>query len=436
MRRSYAHKDILPKNSTGFFPKADSPFFSPAPTFLQRKEEPATVAEQAAPAAQKEPEAPKAKRGSSFWKDLFTRPFKAFARLFGSENYSEKELNNYVQYLRTAKKIENRYDSDNKARAVVHRLSSFGPIDRNVKKLLILEMMKGATLGADESAIIQLLSACAVEEQNAIVAEIGRERLWKEFSGRNRRMIEAMTLAEADMANEQTQQRLQSKSEKELEDYRDHARNPKVRETVTKMIYLKRISTPLDLNTQFNAQGEARLEINGFEVVILPDQVRDQEGKGAVTNTVLSGGEIDEEVTFDGSTGNVKSWRGPTRLRLTIQTFYDRGADPSGPSGYGRGKTTEDIRAGRTSLRFHEGQHGLDALQYLRDHPPPAFTGRAGMTRQEFIEAAQSFNQAINDYQTYLVESSLKATDCAGDTKISLEQLRAVGVNRNICTEH
>lgn len=81
--------------------------------------------------------------------DIFTKgPLEAFARLFGEGDFSEKELLSYLKTLEKGK-TEGRYDSDNKARAVV-RLWKTG--DRRIqltpqlKKLLVREMWEGRQL--------------------------------------------------------------------------------------------------------------------------------------------------------------------------------------------------------------------------------------------------------------------------------------------------
>lgn len=398
---------------------------------MQRKPKEVT-SETAAPETKEKETAKKdPKRGHSFWRDLFTRPFKAIGRLFGSEKYSEQELQDYLNYITQKKVIENRYDSDNKARALVNRTPEFGPYSAQIKILLIREMMKGATLHADEKAIIALLLQSSLEEMANIVHTIGREKLWGEFGGYNRRVIEAITLTEADLTDKATQSRLQGLSKDKLEDYQKNARSPAVAAAISKIIQLKAITTPLDLTADVDKAGKATLQINGFTVHILADKRSGNPGKGAVTKVQVEPGEFGE-YTMDGVTKKVKSWDGPTAPKVTIQTIYDDDAQPEGSSGYGRGTTTKDKHAGNTSLKFHEGHHGLDALQYLRENPPPAFAGSVGMSPEDFTEAVESYRKAIADYQTALLLQSINVTDCSG-TPISEEQLEKAGAPKNAC---
>ncbi|HMQ46530.1 MAG TPA: hypothetical protein PKA00_04565 [Saprospiraceae bacterium] len=424
--KQYGSANFRSKNGNSFFANHHHyPNGTNAP--IQRKEE----QQQAATAKEEKKEA---KRGNSFWKDLFTRPFKAIGRLFGSENYSKEELDSYLNYIKTAKKIEDRYDSDNKARAVVSRKDEFGTLSTDVKTLLIQEMIKGATLGADEGAIISLLRDASLDEMKAILSQLGREKLWGQFSGYNRRVIEAITLTEADLSDQAMLSKLKSLSSKELEDYKTNARVPAVSTMAWKLIQLKGITTPLDVGQvdRIDQSGTAHFSITGFNIQVLKDQSTGKQGEGAYTEVKVNPGQFGPNVTMDGVTNTVKSWVGPSDPVVTIQTFYDLGAKRSGSSGYGRGTTEEDKRKGHTTLGFHEGTHGLDALQYLKDHAPPTFSGQSGMSMPDFTTAIEDYNKAIAAYQEALLLNSIKATDCPG-TPISSDQLEKVGAPRNTC---
>jgi Domain of unknown function (DUF4157) len=99
----------------------------------------------------------------SFFSDLFSLspgPFKAIGRAFGSESYSNEELQKYLKFLATAKRIEDHYDSDNKARAVVKQWTQQKPgfsLTAPIKILLIREMQSGHVSGADEQGILSIL---------------------------------------------------------------------------------------------------------------------------------------------------------------------------------------------------------------------------------------------------------------------------------------
>ena len=84
---------------------------------------------------------------------------KGIARLFGSENYDPKELQDYLTVLDDGKP-EGHYDSDNKARAIAKAWRLGGSpyvLTAQRKALMIREMQAGYTSTADEQAIIELL---------------------------------------------------------------------------------------------------------------------------------------------------------------------------------------------------------------------------------------------------------------------------------------
>lgn len=91
--------------------------------------------------------------------DFFSSIGKAIARFFGSENYSEQELQDYLTKLDEGKP-EGAYDSDNKARAVTNAWRLGGSpyvLTAQRKTLMIKDMQKGYTGTDDERAILELL---------------------------------------------------------------------------------------------------------------------------------------------------------------------------------------------------------------------------------------------------------------------------------------
>lgn len=105
----------------------------------------------------------------------------------------------------------------------------------------------------------------------------------------------------------------------------------------------------------------------------------------------------------------------------TIQTFYPPGVSASGPSGYGRGTTREDTAGSRvdarsTSLRWHEGNHGLDFQRLLQANPLPAFTSAVGNTRAQFDAAVAVYTAALQAYFNRANAASSVLTHCVGTT--------------------
>ena len=103
--------------------------------------------------------------------DIFTKgPGEAFVRLFGEGEFSEQELLRYLGKLDEGE-TEGRYDSDNKARAVVRLWKAGSPkmqLNPPRKKLLIREMWQGSTSKGDAESILDLLERSLPEDVTVI----------------------------------------------------------------------------------------------------------------------------------------------------------------------------------------------------------------------------------------------------------------------------
>ena len=140
-----------------------------------------------------------------------------------------------------------------------------------IKTLLVREMLEGATLWGDEGAIIKLFRDAGPGERKQIVQSIGRERILDDFSFGNFRTMEAILLTPEDFSDSALVERLQNLSESDLSDYQSSALDPKVKEQITKLTQLKKITTPLGLDAETRQDGSAKLAIQGADVIFLPD---------------------------------------------------------------------------------------------------------------------------------------------------------------------
>jgi hypothetical protein len=107
--------------------------------------------------------------------------FENIARFFGGGTFSSEELETYLKFLEGGK-IEDAFDSDNKAREVV-RLRLFEGKSSAIRILLIKEMLSGFTGDDDEQAILEILRAAPPEERTAMAERIGLDDLWDNFHG-------------------------------------------------------------------------------------------------------------------------------------------------------------------------------------------------------------------------------------------------------------
>jgi len=97
----------------------------------------------------------------------------------------------------------------------------------------------------------------------------------------------------------------------------------------------------------------------------------------------------------------------PTTFEVTIQTSYAN--SPDAVSAYGRGTTERDKKEKTTSLRVHEGSHGTDYIQYVKETPFPVdiSKGIVGV-----ITVAQM--KKIDAYIGSMTKQSCETTDQVG----------------------
>jgi len=176
------------------------------------------------------------------------------------------------------------------------------------------------------------------------------------------------------------------------------------------------ITTPLPEEATRKPSGTAEFQIVALKAVVLPDQhtkepiIERGKRRSAKTDITLhwklpGAQHKDEKITSISSVGP------PV---LTIQTMYGPKASPGMKSTYGKGTTPEDIKAGKTTLGFHEGSHGEYAIQYARDHPLPIFPGKLGMTVEQFNRALSDYDAAMEIYKQDLLDYQTQMTDCVG----------------------
>jgi hypothetical protein len=174
----------------------------------------------------------------------------------------------------------------------------------------------------------------------------------------------------------------------------------------------KPITTPLPSTARRLKSGVAEFEAGGVSIQVLPDKFSSDKGMTgrAETEFKLRTGTIN----YKSKNNNVTSVSMPPSPKMEIQTTYGPGSNSSGKSGYGKGTTAEDIAAGKTSLGYHEGSHGLDFIQYIKDHPLPKFTGAPGMSVPDFKQAITGYKAALKKYSQDMDQYSTGKTDCVG----------------------
>jgi hypothetical protein len=152
--------------------------------------------------------------------------------------------------------------------------------------------------------------------------------------------------------------------------------------------------------------------ISGAEVSVL-DDARQGTGSGADTSLDIEAGEI-PSYAFDGH-NKVTQLDGAIPVpKISIQTLYSPGSKPTDISGYGRGTTDDDKKAGNVTVGFHESCHRSDYLQFIKDSPLPVFAGKVGMTVAQYKAAASTYKDALKAYRDKVKKYTKDRTDEVG----------------------
>lgn len=176
-------------------------------------------------------------------------------------------------------------------------------------------------------------------------------------------------------------------------------------------------STPLPKDATVDKNKVATLHSGEFTVKIKPDRPANEKDEvdpnGAVTNF-----EITWSYKSQMEDGKIVS--ATVNKVLHIQTAYASTADPGADSAYGRGNTKKDKEAGNSSLRFHEGRHGQDYIDYVKTHPFPTLHIDQPITEEEFEKRMSELtDQYAKDMKAYSKEHTDEVKDPPGATSPS-----------------
>ena len=350
-------------------------------------------------------------------------------RLFGLEYFTDGQLREYLDGLRTRRGPQRSLFSDNMARACVSQENQFGPYNTDVKTWLVQDMLDGRVSFLDEGSIIALLRRSTDRAQ--IVANVGRPALWQKFTGRNRRILEALTLTASD-ANDALVERLRNLEPDELQDYTSNNDDPALREIFRRAAALHNITAPVPASAVVSPAGSATFQINGIDVTAEPDERSTDPAMGSSNITRIELRPVDQGQMFMDENHIVTEFR-PLRYLPFVHTIWGPQTVTTDRSGYGRGTTSADVAAGNTSIRFHESRHAQNWFDYLRTHPIPQFTGRVGMTEDQFRQARTDLQTAVQRYTSEAQAWSHEVTDCVG-TLPTAQQFREANVTSSAVT--
>jgi hypothetical protein len=173
----------------------------------------------------------------------------------------------------------------------------------------------------------------------------------------------------------------------------------------------REISTPLGPDVKVDKEKSAKFKVGNVDVIVKHDtRTKDKKMKDHAKTRFRFGG----TPSYEFKKGKITKITGPSPNKITIYTVYGPGVTAKSQSGYGKGTTKADKKASKTTLGYHEGSHGADYLQYLRNNPPPQFKGKVGMTVKNYKKAEKAFEKQMKDYNNKMEKHSKKRTDCVG----------------------
>jgi len=178
-------------------------------------------------------------------------------------------------------------------------------------------------------------------------------------------------------------------------------------------------STPLPQDAVVDKKSkEATLQSGDFTVKVKPDRKANKGEDAKLDVNLKSDGAVthgDISWSAHPKTENGKVTSVTIKKELQVQTTYGSKADPAADSAYGRGHIQTDKAAGNSSLRFHEGNHGQDYIDYVKTHPFPTLVIDKPLTKQEFDKRMSEFDKQTKQYQKDMEANSKEHTDDVTD---------------------
>lgn len=155
-----------------------------------------------------------------------------------------------------------------------------------------------------------------------------------------------------------------------------------------------------------------------LNVIILADAFEDPiffaPGSKAETNIEFDSTKIYDQVVT-GENHKIKSLH-RNGVTLMVQTKYMTGVASTIRSGYGRGTTVQDKKAGDITLEFHESQHATEAFDFIHKNQMPDLIIKIGMTETKVQETLDAYTKKLEAYVAKLEAFHIAQVDCVGTT--------------------
>ncbi|ACU62669.1 eCIS core domain-containing protein [Chitinophaga pinensis] len=173
-------------------------------------------------------------------------------------------------------------------------------------------------------------------------------------------------------------------------------------------------STPLPDGVKADEQSEiAKFPIGDFNVEIKPDRKATKEENVAADHAETKGN-IAAYVSYE-----MDSKKRVTKVSISktliIETIYGADATSKSDSGYGRGHIKSDKDKGNKSLGFHEGNHGVDFMEYVKTHPFPEIVIKKPVSKAKFEKLQAEWKAQHEAYVKDMEAISKTKTDDVTD---------------------
>ena len=176
-------------------------------------------------------------------------------------------------------------------------------------------------------------------------------------------------------------------------------------------------STPMEAGLT-DSQSGLTLTVGKVTVVVAPDTTGTVPGGfDAVTTSSTSSTPSQIQVPPSNAQNIITHFDGfDPAITIQVQTTFRPGVSKDVKQGYGKGTTPREKELEATSLRYHEGSHGIDIVNFVKTHPYPVFTGRAGDTVNQFHQKAVTYINARAKFNADLQRFTDIREECPGKT--------------------
>ena len=227
--------------------------------------------------------------------------------------------------------------------------------------------------------------------------------------------VENARLVSTDLADSDITSRIRGLNNTQLMALRDKVKDSTVKDYVDSLLT---VSTPMEEGLTKQIDGSLSVVIGNVTIAV------DVDTRGTTSPNTQA--ETPSNITVDPANipsfhydkaNKVDQFAGYSpQVKIKVQTTYQSLANRDFTQGYGKGTTPREKELGATSIRYHEGSHGLDIVRFARANPFPEFTGKVGDTKTEFEQKIKDYVAARAAYAKHLQNFTDVHDECPGTT--------------------